>query len=219
MIAALICSERVPEPQLGRTVLWRHNIERHFAHELEEGLAKAASTRPNIVMVDRDLPNAARLVQRIREDPRTRRLSVVVFAAGEFDSGDVDLLESGANAILRLPPGPEWDDRLFRLMNVPVRKETRFDIHIRLELALGEAGPAFSATGLNLSTNGVLIESARLLRLGADLIFALRLPETTDLITGTGLVMRVAPGGYGIEIQQIDGEGHRKIRQFIEDSS
>lgn len=217
MIAALICSHRLPEAELGRTVLWRHNVARHFASGVDESLAKAASTHPNIVMVDRDLHDAERLVRRIREDPKTRGLSVVVFATGEFDGADVALLESGANAILRLPPGPEWDDRLFRLMNVPGRRDTRFDVHLRLELTLGESEPGFSATGLNLSTNGILIECGRPLQLGNDLIFAFRLPERQDLITGVGTVLRLAPGGrYGIEVHQIDGEGHRSIREFVE---
>lgn len=217
MIAALICSRRSPEADLGRTVLWRHNVARHFATGADEGLSKALSENPNIVMVDRDLHDAVRLVRRIREEPKTRGLSVVVFAEGEFDGVDVALLESGANAILRLPPGPEWDDRLFRLMNVPVRRDTRFDIHLRLELALGESEAGFAAVGLNLSTNGILVECERPLRLGNDLIFAFRLPETNNLITGAGTVLRVSPSNrYGIEVHQIDGEGHRLIRDYVE---
>ena len=36
--------------------------------------------------------------------------------------------ESEANAILRLPAGPEWNGRLERLMAVPVRKDARFPV-------------------------------------------------------------------------------------------
>ena len=66
----------------------------------------------------------------------------MVAARGDFDPSEVELLEAGANAILRLPAGPEWDERLPRLMDVPVRREARFTVHFDVEAAAGAEDPA-----------------------------------------------------------------------------
>jgi len=103
MVSVLICTHSELEKDLGHTLLWRQDVDRHVATRLEEALMMALAAHPSIVVVDRDLPWAGRLVTALREDPSTRGLSIVVIARGDFDPGEVELLESGANAILRVP--------------------------------------------------------------------------------------------------------------------
>jgi len=122
MLSALICSHTDLEGDLGQTLLWRHDVDRHVAGRLEEARMMALAARPTIVVVDRDLPWAGRLVTALREDPSTRGVSIAVVARGDFDPGEIELLESGANAVLRLPVDRGGDERLERLAHVPVRK-------------------------------------------------------------------------------------------------
>src|SRR5438093_2132090 len=119
MAAALICSQEDLQPELGQTLLWRGGIERHVATRLEEARMMAVAAKPDIVVVDRDLPRADKLVAALRDDPSTRRLSIAIVARGDLDPSELELLEAGANAILRLPPGPDWDERLLRLLDIP----------------------------------------------------------------------------------------------------
>jgi DNA-binding response OmpR family regulator len=107
MVSVLICTHSELEKELGHTLLWRQDVERHVVSRLEEARMMALAARPSIVVVDRELPWAGRLVSALREDPSTRNLSIVVVARGDFDPSEVELLESGANAILRLP----WNSR------------------------------------------------------------------------------------------------------------
>src|SRR5438034_9723846 len=123
MVSALICAHADLEKDLGQTLLWRQDVDRHVVGRLEEARMMAVAARPSIVVVDRDLPWSERLIQALREDPATRGLSIVVVARGDFDPREVELLESGANAVLRLPADSEGDRRLQRLVSVPVRKE------------------------------------------------------------------------------------------------
>src|SRR5436190_3557148 len=118
MVSALICTHADLEPDLGRTMLWRHDVDRHVVGRLEEARMMALAARPSIVVVDRELPWAGRLVSALREDPSTRGLSIVVVARGDFEPSEVELLESGANAILRLPVDEDGDRRLERLVSV-----------------------------------------------------------------------------------------------------
>ena len=61
-------------------MLWRHDVDRHFASRLEEAQMMALAARPSIVVVDRDLPWAGRLVAALRQDASTRALSAAAIA-------------------------------------------------------------------------------------------------------------------------------------------
>ena len=76
MAAALICSQEDLQPELGHTVLWRTGIERHVATRLEDARTMAVAVRPDIVVVDRDLPGSYELIVALREDPSLRRVAL-----------------------------------------------------------------------------------------------------------------------------------------------
>lgn len=215
---ALICSEGSLDGELGTTMLFRSNVERHAARTAEEAKALARRLKPEIVLVDRDLPRAAELVKQLRDDAETRRLSVVALARGDFASSELGLLEAGVNAVLRLPPTGDWDDRLFRLMHVPVRREVRVPVHLQLDLGFGTTGETFAALALNLSMNGLLIESNHPLRVGDDLTFTLELPRGIGTVLGTAAVVRhaSASGQYGVELTHVKGDGRVKLKRWVD---
>src|ERR1041384_1919432 len=122
MVSALICTHSDLERDLGQTMLWRQDVDRHAATRLEEARMMALAAHPNIVVVDRALPWAGRLVAALREDDSTRRISIVVVARGDFEPAEVELLEAGANAILRVPFDADVDARPHRLGDVAWRK-------------------------------------------------------------------------------------------------
>jgi CheY-like chemotaxis protein len=214
MTLALICTEVELEDVLADTVLWRESVERRSAASFEEAQDSASDLQPGLVLIDRDAPWAERLVRSLRQDLQTRRLSVAVLARGDFDPSEVDLLEAGANAILRLPPGPGWDDRVTRLIQVPTRREARFPVFFEIEAQHGVRSAA--ATAVNLSVRGMLIESSFPLRVGDDIDFRFKLPESEDPIVGTAQVVRIGPRGrYGVEFYGIEGRGDELVRQFV----
>src|SRR5260221_11286755 len=131
MVSVLICTHSELDNDLGHTLLWRQDVARHVVTRLEEALMMALAAHPSIVVVERDLPWAGRLVTALRGDPSTRGLSIAVVARGDFDPGEVELLEAGANGVLRLPLEFDSDERLERLINVPARKEARVTVSFR----------------------------------------------------------------------------------------
>src|SRR5438477_3525206 len=165
MVSALICTHSDLEKDLGQTMLWRQDVDRHAASRLEEARMMALAARPSIVVVDRDLPWAGRLVAALREDGSTRGLSIVVVARGDFDPGEIELLEAGANAILRIPFDRDVDARLQRLVDVPVRKSARFSVSFTVE-TYGAGPEAQPALALNLSVTGILIDVSAPLPVG-----------------------------------------------------
>ena len=216
MTAVLICSHAEDlKADLGGTLLWRQGVERQVATKMEEARMLAVAARPRLVVIDRDLPWAARLVTALREDPSTRGLSLVVMARGDFDATEVELLECGANAILSLPAGPEWNQRLERLMDVPVRKETRFPVSFGLEASSNGGGPA-NAQALNLSSSGILIETEVALQVQDEVQLQIGLPVAVDPMRVAGQVVRLAaPSQFGVEFRRVGPEESRQIQGYL----
>src|SRR5689334_16551885 len=103
MPTVLIGSLSSFDDELGSTVLAREDAVRHWVTTADEMVSMAELLKPDLVLIGSDLPGAGPAVSRLRRDPGTRRTSIVVIARGELDPAEVELLEAGANAILRLP--------------------------------------------------------------------------------------------------------------------
>ena len=215
MTAVLICSHADVESDLRGTLLWRDDMERQVAAKMDEAQMLAVAARPRLVVVDRDLPWAARFVSAVREDPSTRALSVVVIGRGDFDALEVELLECGANAVLRLPAGPEWNQRLQRLMDVPVRKEARFPVSFGVEASSNGSGSA-NAQALNLSASGILIETEVPLQVQDEVQLQIGLPVSIDPMRIGGQVVRLAaPSRFGVEFRGLRPEESRRIQGYL----
>jgi DNA-binding response OmpR family regulator len=216
MPIALICSPSPLETELSETAICREDITRHVARNADDAVKKALELHPHIVVVDRDMPGADRIVGTVRRDPQTRRSSIVVVARGDLDPVEVDLLEAGANALLRLPVSPDWDERLMRLIEVPVRREMRVPVRFEMEARSGDGVESQTATVLNISISGMLIDSAFPLRMGDDLDVSFQLPDSDAVIRGTGRVVRQAGRTqFGLEFYGLEGDGRDLIAAYI----
>jgi CheY-like chemotaxis protein len=215
MPAVLVCSHGDVKEDLGGTLLWRDDMDRHVVLKMDEALMLAVAAKPQLVVIDRDLPWAGRAVTALREDPSTRGLSVVVMARGDFDPAEVELLECGANAILRLPAGPEWNGRLQRLMDVPIRKEARFPVSFGVDASNG-TGTGANAQALNLSASGMLIETASSLGMQEEVQLQFRLPPAPDPVRVEAQVVRqAAPTQFGLEFRRVGADVARRIQRFL----
>jgi CheY-like chemotaxis protein len=220
MPVVLICSPSSLDDELGGTVLSRGDVVRHSASQADDVLKRAVEVQADVVLLDRDMPGADRVVAALRRDPATRRVSVVVLARGELDPVEVELLEAGANAILRLPVSPDWDERLDRLMQVPHRREVRLPIGFEVEARLGGAIETASALALNVSVSGMLIDTAYTLHIGDDVDFSFHLPGAETVVRGCGRVVRQAGRTqFGIEFYGLEGDGREQIAAWVASGS
>lgn len=217
MPTVVLCLPADLEGVLSSTSLIRDDVARHPARTLEEARNLVAETRPQLLLLWHELPGAAAFVQALRRDAVTRRLSIAVVAGEDFDPAEMELLEAGANATLRLPPSPEWDDRLSRLMIVPMRKDVRFPAHFEMLARTGIGVEQVSVMMVNLSVNGMRIESRFSLAIGDDLDFRFLLPGGDAVVAGTGRVVRDAGRHqYGVEFYGLEGDGAGEIHAYLE---
>ena len=216
MIRAAIAASSDLSRELGQTVLFRSNVERIRVAGAVDVRRLADEGRLDVVVVDSALPDANRLVAALRQDPVTRATPIVALGRWELGFDQLGLLEVGANAILPLPPGRDWDDRLMRLIHVPVRRAARFAVDMAIEGGLN-SGLTFTARVLNLSVHGLLLESPHPLEIGEDLKFSFLMPGVSAVICGTGTVIRDAGADrFGLELTHVDGDGRVRIKRYVE---
>jgi CheY-like chemotaxis protein len=216
VIRAAIAAPSDLSRELGETVLFRANVERTRVSGVEDIRRLADEGRLDVVVVDSSLPGATALVAALRQDPVTRSTAIVALGRWELGFDQLGLLEAGANAILPLPPGRDWDDRLMRLVHVPVRRATRFAVDMAIEGGL-KGGLTFTARALNLSVHGLLLECPQSLEVGEDLRFSFLMPGVNAVICGTGTVIRAAGQDlFGVELTHVDGDGRVRIKRYVE---
>jgi hypothetical protein len=203
---------RRADEELAGTLLWRSDVQRQVVTAL--GAAHAAvRERPALVLLQRDVPWAADFIREVREDDAIKVVSIAVYAPGEVDPAEMELLAAGANAVLRMPVTRDWDKRLARLLQVPPRQAVRVPMFVEVE-AEGAIRTTLG-TSVNLSENGVLIQ-APALDLGSDLGFAFRLPGASEPVRGRARVVRMAgEDSFGLEFNEISGESLQIIRAFV----
>lgn len=217
MPGVLICASERLQRQLTGTAVWRDDLERHVVASAAEALRKAATVRPRLVVVDRDVTQAEALVRQIRSGAETRVASIVIVAEGEMTADELGLLDVGANAVLRLPAGPEWDTRIEALLHVPTRKQTRLSVQLAFD---GEFnGNELRGRILNVSTTGVLVETASALEVGSELSLRFELPgfeASSGEIEGRARVVRTAGSGrFGLKFLTLAAYDREKLRRFL----
>jgi PilZ domain len=214
MPSVLICSSNDLTRVLAPTLIGRVGIDRFKAAKLDEARLLARVVCPRVSLVDRDLAHARDFIKAIREEPATHGLSIAILASGEIQDAELGLLESGANAIFRLPPDAGWDERMARLLSVPIRQEARLPVDLAVETHRD-----IQAEVVNLSVGGMLVQSPLALELFEEFDFDIPMAGGTHA-RGRGRIVRQAgPRQFGVEFQRLDGDGKETIRQFVRSAS
>ena len=220
MRKALLVSSADLEPLFARTVLWRNDVERTFARGPAEALEAASRVRPNLVVIaetnGNDIPS---LVRRLRLDPRTRSTAIVALLSADAVLDDQPLREAGVNLVLSDKMDPAlWDARLWELLNVPHRRESRVAVRVRDWSGLPADPETGDGLALNISVHGILLESRRRLEVGTNVDLQFKLPGTEEEgVQVVGQVVRQeAVSRSGIKFLVLRGDARDRIRAFVE---
>ncbi len=74
----------------------------------EQGVATALEAQPDLILMDIQLPRLSGLdaTQRLRQDPRTERIPIIVVTSFALSGDDRKALEAGASGYLAKPYSP-----------------------------------------------------------------------------------------------------------------
>ena len=218
MAVVLICSNRSLDRELQGTVLFRSGVERETVRTAAEVQTRLAAGRFILVCLHRQVAGIENLIRTLRKSPTLKRISIVVFSEDDFDPSEVEVLEAGANAILRLPPGDDFNDRLGRLMEVPSRRDVRLPVRLQVSASSG-FGATVPVLALNLSSTGILLESNHPLNMGDEVSVAFRFEDSGEIFSATAHVTRTAgPNRYGATFETIN-RGEQALKTFLAGTS
>jgi CheY-like chemotaxis protein len=85
--------------------LRRHGIEIRHVEDGEKALVSAAWDRPDAILLDINLPgiDGLAVLRRLRADPATSTLPVIVVSASVLEAAMTSAMEAGANAFIAKP--------------------------------------------------------------------------------------------------------------------
>ena len=218
MALVLICSNRSLDRELQDTILFRSGVERETVRSVAEAQTRLNAGRFALVCLHRHVSGIENLVRTLRKSTNLKRISIVVFSEDDFDPSEVEVLEAGANAILRLPPGDDFNDRVSKLMEVPSRRDVRIPVRLQVSASSG-FGATVPVLALNLSTTGILLESNHPLNMGDEVSVAFRFEESGEIFSATAHVTRTAgPNRYGATFESIN-RGEQALKTFLAGTS
>lgn len=218
MPSVLICAPGPLMDDLQDTLLGRDDIDRRITTRAAEAIAMMLMAKPDLVIIDARLAEAEALIAGIRSNPVTRPVSILVVAGGEFSPAEVRFIDAGANAILELPAGPDWDDRLSSLIYVPTRRTARLAATVQFEAVAGIE--SIAGTVLNLSEHGMLVETDVPLPMGADVDFKIHLRDTATPLVGCGQIVRQeSERRSGVRFYGLESDGLARVKRFVKAGS
>jgi DNA-binding response OmpR family regulator len=212
MPSVLICAPDPLTDELRGTLIGRDDVERRLANRFQEALVMAVSARPDLVVVDSVFSQADRLVEDLRLEASTASVSIVVIARDGDHAPEGRY--AGADAVLRPPAGPEWDERLSPLLLIPTRRAPR--LSVELPFTARDEHRTIEGTVLNVSETGVLVETDAAPSLQTEIAFEITLRDQSEPVHGRGQVVRHdGPHRSGLKFATLIADGLARVRRLI----
>lgn len=216
MTTIVICASPDLEPELSHTLFWRDDLERYVAERADEARMLALSTEPHVVVVDRDIPGAAELVASLRSQSLPHPITIVALSHADTGVGDEEPAATAVDAVLSLPVSPEWDARLDQILQMPTRKQERFDVRFEIETVLRHDPVGRAGVALNMSAGGVLVECVGLGVPGDDVELRMSIPGSSEAVKGRARVVRNPVEAHrGLRFEAFTGDGDVRVRDFL----
>ena len=219
----LVVSTNDLSPELGRTICWRSDIQRVVARDADTGFEIARSLQPSLMIVDlEDSAATLGLIRRVRSDPTARGTAIVAFNRLGSTVEEESLAAAGARPVFNGPVDPSvWDAKLEQLLSVPPRRSTRLRVRLRVWSRLESQEEIFDGEALDISVNGMLLETEMGLEVGAkvDLFFCLAEDSVELSVVAQVVRQATAPSGLprsGVEFLVLRGDARERIGAFVD---
>jgi hypothetical protein len=208
---------------LERTVVWRRDVERLFAADLEAAFSVACDALPKLVILDgAPQEEALDTLRRFRSDGLTRKMSLAVLRRSATVPEVEALRRAGANIVFAGEALPYlWDAWLEELLEVPRRRVVRVPVRLDVWSRFEADEEPRRGTIVDISVKGMLLETDDPVDVGTKLDLSFRLPgDPTDLRV-VAQVVRQEPGEHGrartgAEFVIVREAFRERIRAFVE---
>lgn len=209
--------------ELEKTLLTnRSNLQLFTATSGKEAIEIHKREKVDLILCDLYMPgmNGDEVCKIIRKDDNLKKVSIIIVTTSAKDSDMC--LEAGANDVVLKPVNPsELLKKVGKYINIPMRRDIRILARIGVEGLRGMGAESFISNTVNISINGVLIETSHTLTIGEAVSCSLSIPGNSTLVTVTGEVVRKGDGKqsgmnyYGIKFLDIREDDRLVIASYI----
>jgi len=202
----------------GETILNRANIQILTAASSQEILSMHKSEKADLIVIDLNMSDTPGdgICAHLRKEPD----HVKVLIAVEPEEADIKRAEQcGADTYITKPINSAlFFSKIASLLHIQTRRAYRMPVKVTISGEMGNF--KFTASTINISSTGILIESAHTLNVGDVINCSFLLPGTLA-ISAKGDVVRILkkPAGniyqYGIRFTAISASAQRIIEDFV----
>ena len=213
----LVVESGIPVIPFEQSLLLRRDHEMHRASTGAEALEKVGSTEPCLVITDERLSDmgGAEFLKKMRDLPQGRHAAAILLTSTGGEA------PPGVNLVLRKPlSGTEFSEACQKLLSIAVRKDARLLVYVQVQGYVQSS--LFLCNSLNLSASGILILTARRLKLGEKIQLQITLPLEKDKVRVTGEVVREAKevesrlNAYGVLFTDLTAEDRERLGRFVD---
>ena len=190
------------------------------AEDAEALLGLEAGITPDLVIFDITMPpdGAVPVVRHLRARAYWRFVSMML-AVPAGPPRLEEVLAAGINDLILAPfPPEELLDKARRLTVIPARRELNTLARVRDPRA---EGPVQGGKTLNVSSNGILVETESPLVIGRTVDIEFSLPDDADPVRASGRVVRrtteldLLHPAYGIRFVEMSERDEGRIEAFV----
>ncbi|MBI3379070.1 MAG: response regulator [Nitrospirae bacterium] len=204
----------------GENILSRANTQILTAASSQEILSIHKNEKADLIVIDLDMPGMPgdEFCSLLRKEPDSNLVKILI--ATEPKETDIKRAERcGANTYITKPINSAlFFSKIASLLDVQTRKAYRMPVKATVAGEMGNV--KFTASTINISSTGILIESAQPLNVRDIINCSFHLPGTLTIFV-TGEVVRILkkPAGnihqYGINFTSISASAQRIIEDFV----
>jgi response regulator RpfG family c-di-GMP phosphodiesterase len=202
------------------TILRRRGVSISTALAGSEGLQKAKSDRPNLIIFAFDLfdMTAPEFCREIRSNDITKGVSLLLVCDREAQEQSELCLSAGCNDVIFRPlQRRDLDDKVERLTSIPVRRQLR--TITKIEVSLEKNGRFVLGRSINISATGMLLEVDRVLPGEENVRLHFFLPGDPKPLQIEAEILRAEFSGtmakYGLRFINPNREEKERIEHFV----
>lgn len=214
----LIIESGLPVIPFEQSLLLRQDHILVRAATVKEAVQAVNKSMPHLIILDEQIEDTdgVEVVSRIRELENGKNCAVILITSDIPQENP-----AGVNVVLKKPvSGLAFSEACRRLLAISVRKSVRLLVYVQV-LGYVKSNP-FLCNSLNLSASGVLILTARRLKVGDKITLKITLPLEKEKVEVEGKVVREAGeiksrlNGYGILFTDLSEKDKTRLQKFVD---
>ena len=217
---AIIVDDELATCELIEKVLTSAGIESLTVTKSEEAPEILRHARFAVAFLDyhMDFPDGRVLARQMRASGSNRRTPIVMISDDQRPAAVSEGFEAGASFFLYKPVDKERLQRLVRATQASIENGLRRTrrVELKSKVSIKFRGQEIEGETINVSLEGMLIRTPRMLPMGSSVDVSLRLSHAMEPVVGVGSVVRLhGHEQMGIHLGRLTLEESQKLQECL----